>query len=322
MLQHWRTWLDQRIATWTRPRDPEPLPVSLSRRRVYILPTPFGYFLAALLLTMCISAINYNNNPALLLALVLGSASLASLILTHLQLLGLSVSAFSAEPVAAGTPLSLRMTLHASDGRRHHGLRLDHAGMASFDSLEEGSGTAEMTLLVPTQQRGWLFLERIGVSSIMPLGLARAQAWIWPEQPLLVYPFPETNGPPLPEGGCGSNRSQAHPLGEDLHQLRNYRSGDPLRTVAWKHSARRDTLLVREFERTQGIEVVLDWKMLSGLSYEQRISRLAHWVDLAERENRRYRLLLPGQPSIGPGQGADHRHLCLRALALLPHDAH
>jgi hypothetical protein len=42
-------------------------------------------------------------------------------------------------------------------------------------------------------------------------------------------------------------------------------------------------------------------------------------VDEAERDGRRYRLLLPTQPSLGPGQGPGHRHLCLRALALMPY---
>jgi uncharacterized protein (DUF58 family) len=63
---------------------------------------------------------------------------------------------------------------------------------------------------------------------------------------------------------------------------------------------------------------VLEWRSLSGLDYEARIRRLARWVDDAEREGRRYRLELPGQPSLGAASGAPHRHACLRALALLP----
>jgi uncharacterized protein (DUF58 family) len=76
--------------------------------------------------------------------------------------------------------------------------------------------------------------------------------------------------------------------------------------------------MVREYEQPLAVEVSLDWRRLAPLGVEQRISRLAHWVDLAEREGRRYRLDLPGQPVLGPGQGAAHRHLCLRALSLLP----
>src|SRR5690606_20624627 len=104
-------------------------------------------------------------------------------------------------------------------------------------------------------------------------------------------------------------------------QLRAYRAGDPPRTIAWKHSARRDTLVVREFERAEGRELVLDWRDLSALALEPRIARLAAWIDQAEREGRRYRLRLPAQDDIGPGQGPEHRHACLRALALLPDGA-
>ena len=76
--------------------------------------------------------------------------------------------------------------------------------------------------------------------------------------------------------------------------------------------------MVREYEQPVATVVDLDWAMLAPLAKEQRISRLAHWVDLAEREGRRYRLHLPGQPVLGPALGAAHRHSCLRALALVP----
>ena len=125
---------------------------------------------------------------------------------------------------------------------------------------------------------------------------------------------------PLPQQGSDPLHTRAHANGEELHQLRPYRAGDPPRSIAWKHSARRDTLLVREYEKPIGIEVVLDWRALAPLGQEARIARLARWVDSAEREGRRYTLLLPMHPPIGPGQGASHHHLCLRALALLPHD--
>src|SRR5690606_33079740 len=104
----------------------------------------------------------------------------------------------------------------------------------------------------------------------------------------------------------------------ELHHLRAYRPGDPQHTIAWKPSARRDLLLVREYEQPVGVDVTLDWRTLAPLTYEARIRRLAHWVDLAERQARRYRLRLPGHAPIGPALGPVHRHQCLRALALLP----
>ena len=87
-------------------------------------------------------------------------------------------------------------------------------------------------------------------------------------------------------------------------------------------SARRNQLLVRDYEQPLGRDVELDWEALPTLPHERRIQRLAHWVESAEREGLRYRLRLPGHPVLGPANGPAHRHLCLRALALLPHETH
>ncbi|WP_312252546.1 DUF58 domain-containing protein [Stenotrophomonas sp.] len=308
-----------RLQLLARPRTPEALPQRLDRRRIYVLPTRFGLFVATLLAAMLLGALNYNNNPALLLALLLAAAAVASAIAAHLQLSGVQVDAIAAEPVAAGQPLRLRIDLSVRDPRARHGLHLQLGDRQAWTDLP-AQGRGEVELDVPTQRRGWLDLPRVRLSSTQPLGLVRAWSWLWPEQPLLVYPHAEAQGPALPERGSDPLHTRAHASGEELHQLRPYRAGDPPRSIAWKHSARRDSLLVREYEKPVGIEVMLDWRALAPMAGEARIARLARWVDLAEREGRRYTLLLPGQPALGPGQGASHHHLCLRALALLPHD--
>ena len=64
-------------------------------------------------------------------------------------------------------------------------------------------------------------------------------------------------------------------------------------------------------------EISIDWQAAGGLAYEARICRLARWVVEAERSGSRYALVLPLQ-RIAAGRGPDHRHACLRALALLP----
>lgn len=312
----WHAW----ALGFTRPRRPEPLPAGFDRRRVYLLPTRFGLFYAVALAAMALGALNYNNNPALLLALVFVGAGIASLIATQMQLTGLAIVAIDAEPVAAGMALRLRLHARATDGRRRRGLRVNMETTPAHSALlnlEQGFGEAELGW--PTVQRGWLDLPRLRVSTTRPLGLARAWAYAWPQTPLLVYPMPEPHGPPLPTGSGDRAQSRLHPSGDDVHHLRGYRRGDSRRAIAWKPSARRDTLLVREYEQPLGAEVLLDWNALARLPYEARISRLARWVDEAERDGRRYRLALPGRPALGPAQGAAHRHACLSALALLPH---
>lgn len=303
---------------YTRPRQPEALPRRLDRRRIYVLPTRFGLFVAALLAAMLLGALNYNNNPAMLLALLLATVAIASTISAHLQLSDLQIDAVSAEPVHAGQPMRLRISLSRRDARARRGLEVAHAQAIAFGHLID-SEQIEVDLMLPTERRGWLDLERIRISTTQPLGLVRAWSWVWPDAPLLVYAAPATQAPPLPESGGDPLHTRVHANGDELHQLRPYRAGDPQRSIAWKHSARRDTLLVREYEQTVGVDVLLDWRQLSSLPVEARIARLARWVDVAERDGRRYTLQLPGQPVLGPGNGSAHHHLCQRALALMPH---
>ena len=81
------------MQSWMRPRQAEQLPVRLQRNRIYVLPTMTGLFFGLLLGTMGLGALNFNNNPALLLALLLAGAAQASLIAAHMQLSGVVVDA-------------------------------------------------------------------------------------------------------------------------------------------------------------------------------------------------------------------------------------
>ena len=307
------------LSRWTRLRATETLPIRIDRRREYVLPTRFGLFYLLLVSTMGVGALNYNNNPALLLCLLLAGAGLASLVAAHLQLSGLQADTLAAEPVPAGLPMPLRIAFSAADTRPRSGLHVETHGAEGVLSLDPfHRGIAE--LAIPTTQRGWMEPDRIEVSTVRPLGLARAWSILRPGDPWLVYPAPEPNGPPLPDMHHDGDQRRPHFAGDDLHLLRNYQPGDPLRSIAWKASARRDQLMARTWEQPHGDDVALDWFQLD-LPHEARIRRLAHWVDLADREGRHWRLKLPQQPPIGPASGAAHRHACLRALALMP-EAH
>jgi uncharacterized protein (DUF58 family) len=311
--------LRRRLQSWMRPRQAEHLPVRLQRNRIYILPTATGLFFGLLLGTMGLGALNFNNNPALLLALLLAGAAQASLIAAHMQLSGVVVDAVAADPVPAGEPLRLRIGLGALDQRMRRGMRIASGEAHAHVAFDHTGSTAELPLL--TERRGLMPVPRLALSTVQPLGLARAWAYVWPDQSVLVYPAPEAQAPPLPTPVGDAGRAQVTRAGDDVHHLRGYRAGDAPRTVAWKASARRDSLLVREYEQHRSDQLLLDWQLTAGLPYEQRIRRLARWVDDAEREGRRYALQVPGQPSIPIGLGAAHRHRCLRALALMPGEA-
>lgn len=299
-----------------RPRREEALPIRVDRRRVYVLPTGFGLFLGVMLLAMLVGGLNYNNNPALLLAFLLVAVAHNSLVRSHLLLSGMRLRALHAEPVHAGQPLRLRLAFEAQGRHERPGLELRLGGAHARFDLAPGE-RREVSLSCPTARRGWMRPGRIRMSTIRPLGLARAWCWLQPDVRLLVYPAPEADLVPLPDAGGEGAARRSRSSGEQPDHLRDYRPGDAMRQIAWKSSARNQRLLVREYEASAQRELELDWFSLTGLPYEARIRRLTRWVIEAEREGRRYRLTLPRQ-RIGPGRGPEHRHACLRALALMP----
>src|SRR6187455_3717508 len=87
-----------------RPKHPEPLPIHITRRRIYVLPTGFGLFVGLMLVTMLVGGLNYNNNPALLLVFLLAGVGNNSLVHAHLILSGISLRSLHADPVFAGEP--------------------------------------------------------------------------------------------------------------------------------------------------------------------------------------------------------------------------
>ena len=310
-------YAERRLPALTRLRKPESLPIHLDRRRIYVLPTGFGITFALLLFVMLLGALNYANNPALLLTCLFAAACGASLFAGFRAVNGLELARLAAAECHAGEPLALRLRFETSRARASLCLRRDTTETA-FSLAADGD--EEIVFAIPTTTRGWLRPGRLRLSTEYPLGLFRIWSWLNPEAAFLVYPAIETPAPPLPSGaGNKAERTRPGP-GDEATGLRDYRVSDPPRLVAWKASARHDTLLVRDAERRIEDALVLDDSAISGLDREARLRRLTAWVLAAEAAQREYTLHLSGQ-SIGPGLGGAHRHACLRALALAPPDA-
>jgi uncharacterized protein (DUF58 family) len=310
-------YAERRLPALTRLRKPEALPIRLDRRRIYVLPTGFGITFALLLFVMLLGALNYANNPALLLTCLLGAASGASLFAGFRVVNGLSLARLSASECHAGELLALRLRFETSRART--GLRLGRDSTETAFSLAAGD-SGEIVFAILATTRGWLRPGRLRLSTDYPLGLFRIWSWLNPDAAFLVYPAVETPAPPLPSG-AGNKAERTRPgSGDEASGLRDYRATDPPRLIAWKASARHDMLLVRDAERRVDDALVLDWFGIAGLGGEAKLRRLTAWVLAAESAQREYTLLLPDE-SIGPGLGGTHRHACLRALALAPPDA-
>jgi uncharacterized protein (DUF58 family) len=292
----------------------------LDRRRVYILPTRAGLLFGLALVTMLLTAMNYQLALGYALTFLLASVGLVAMVHTWRNLAGLVLRAGRAEPVHAGEIAELTLLLQDSRGPERFALELTVPGTAQPTRIDLVPGAEHLaTIALPTRRRGWQAVPRMRLSTTWPLGLWRAWAWWHPQARVLVLPRLETPAVPLPEsGGAGTERTGRGE--DDFAAIRPFRQGDSPRRLAWKAMARTggDALLVREFEGGSGGRVQLDWDTLPGsLDNEARLSRLARWVVDAESAGLTYALRVH-DASLPLDAGPAHRAACLEMLALAP----
>ncbi len=300
-----------------RLKGPEPEPVTLGPRRIYIVPTRYGAMFALLLVVMLFGAINYNNSMGYALTFLLASLAGVSMFHTQRNLLRLQVSGGRVEPVFA-TQTARFPVLLKTDGRRNRtAVGIAHENRPAGVADVPADATACVTVKAQTHWRGRQPLGRFKVFTEYPLGLFHAWAWVELPAECLVYPAPEEDAPALSSGTAGEGEAAAgnRPGTDDFAGLRTYRRGDSLRRVAWKRSTGSRDLLTKQFSDGTSRTVWLDWDALPNLLVEQRLSRLCRWALDCQEAGHRFGLRLPGTV-ISPANGAAHLQRCLEALAL------
>ena len=125
--------------------------------------------------------------------------------------------------------------------------------------------TAQLRLGLLCRQRGAFLLRGFRVETAFPLGLMVAQQVFSEEQPLLVYPrftplarLDAPLGRRYQPGGV----ALASNLGDSFEFIgnREYREGDPIRSIDWRATARLTRPVVREFREEYFLRtaVILD----------------------------------------------------------------
>jgi uncharacterized protein (DUF58 family) len=310
--------LQERFATWAlRTRPPEPTPIVLRQRRVYVLPTRAGLSFAAALLVMLLAAINYNLSLGHALVFLLAGLGVVAILHTFRNLVGLTVDLGRADPVFAGETAHFGLLLHAVGERRR--IRVIVPGCSHAETDVEAGGTVEARIGVPAERRGWLPLPRVTLETSYPLGLVRSWSYVAPGMRCLVYPRPAAGAPPLPASDGGSGGRMFDGRGnEDFAGLRSRQPADPPRHVAWKTAARLDgmPLLTKQFAGAAAETVWIDWDAAPpDADAETRLSILARWVIDASAAGLAWGLRLP-RVELPPASGDDHLRACLKALAL------
>lgn len=257
--------------------------------------------------------------------LVIALALLARLVAGRTRLVVRAERALDPTRLSVGSTATVRLTVRT-------GRRLLGGGLVLTDSLPDALGGSprfvsrpprwadpplELTYPITPTVRGVHLIGPFTVRVSDPLGLAEYERGLVGRETLTVLPrVTELSG--LPHGfgrgeGDSGSTGLRRGLGERDAMIRQYQPGDPLRTVHWRSTARRDELMVRVEERPWhgGVNVLLDRRAAAhrGLgehsSLEWAIELVASVCQHLLRNGRRVSLVAENGVALASGTDPD-----------------
>ncbi len=290
--------------------------VVLDKNRVYILPTRTGLVYMLLMLLLLIGSVNYGKSLGYMLTFLLAGLGNIIMFATWRNLAGLLLRAGGCQPVFVGDDALFAVELVNAGSLPRYSLAISREGR-EYEVVDlSADGLGLIHFRVDAKRRGLLRAGRFRLYTEFPAGLFVAWTWIELNMRCTVYPKPALRAAmPLSDSAEDGESELAGAGLEEYAGLRKYQTGDSLRRVSWKASARSDVMYTKEFSGGQPRLLWVDWQVQAGGGVEARLSRMARLVIDAEAGYSQYGLRLPGR-EIKPDRGSRHYHRCLKALAL------
>ena len=290
--------------------------VTLTRDRVYIVPTKVGLIFALLLLVLLIGSINYEKSLGFVLTFLLASLGNIFLLSTWRNLAGLELKSDSASAVFAGEPATFKVQLINEEPLTRHAITISHDGI-DYDTVDcKEHSRQNITFDVMSEKRGLLEAGRFRLYTEFPTGLFIVWTWVDLSMSCIVYPAPDSKAvlPEIDANESGDNENTGSGV-EHFSHLRKYQHGDKVNRISWKASAKNEEIFTKEFIGSMPQTDWIDWNNISASNTEHRLSIMASLIIHAEKNKQRYGVKLP-ETNIAPDHGSKHYHRCLTALAL------
>lgn len=296
-----------------------------------------GFFYIAIALAIGLAALNSQANLLFWTFGLMLAGIIVSGVVSGFMVLNLKIRRITPEHGAVDQPMTLHYEL-INDKRMLPCFslvleELDHndrlRGRPHAFCLHVGPGAIGRADAVAWPlKRGEVRFQRIRIGTSFPFGILRKCVIV--DQPSRTVVYPKIH--PLdrrlltrlhardPDGSRATHDTGG---GEEFFGLREYRDGDSLRFVHWRHSARIGQLVSREMTRLSPprVMVVLDVRNrpLDDDQAEQAISFAASLLNSAYRANDEVGLVVAGArcPSFRPQHSRWHQMRMLQALGEL-----
>lgn len=258
-------------------------------------------------------AVGYANNLIYIFLFVLISMALTGMIITNRNIDGVDIETIAPESFFAEEPASISVALKNRRATKLWEVEVyfhKSTERALKESLKESS-QEYADVPFSSKVRGEVSLPRLIVQSRFPMNLFYAWKVYRKTPKVLVYPS-RKGDPRFPINSSASEGMQNLGLFRDH---RYFQSSDPVRRIDWRASARRQDLLVKNFEEGEKPSLQFHWDHTAPLiNFEDRISQLSLWIDEAEKHGHEYSLEF-GTFKTALSKGSAQHKRCLEILA-------
>ena len=276
-----------------------------------------GLFFIGISIFLGVSAVNTSNNLLYLVVSFLLSFMLISGLLSLYNLNGLEIEIIPPKEVYAEKAESFRIIVKNKKRVPSFAIKVEQVqNKASFAFFTLVKKEQEESLTLKFPKRGFYDKITLKISSSFPVGLF--ERYFYEEIPLRLVVFPKpmvAQEKPTVEGIYkGELLNISKKLGYDqLQGVKEY-SGEPMKLIHWKLSAKVNKLLIKDFSAEESPPVILSLDNVEG-NLEERISKLTYLTLEFLRKGLPVGLRL-GDIHLEPFIGEEHKRKLLRELAL------
>ncbi|RJE77461.1 hypothetical protein BGP78_00195 [Pseudoalteromonas sp. MSK9-3] len=280
---------------------------------IYVLPSQSGLLFIGIMLLNFILGINYQNNLILAVSYIMGVLLVVSLLSGYINFNRLGLKLLSVNDNHEGVLTGARLELESTKER--YNIIIKHIDTGSEVTVSEVFKNTIAHVALP-YKRGVYTIGRFKIISHFPFGLVTVWSYLHSNKALHVYPLPKEEKTEIKhiftgaDGDTNVNDVQAI---DEFNELKPYQQGMSLNKVSWRHFAKNQQLLVKDYTSEQPVSVGFDFDLITG-NVEERLSKLCFLVVEASNNQQPFALKLPNA-TVPIGTGQSHRVKCLEILS-------
>lgn len=317
-----KLWSQASIDKWLDKRIPSSHAYQMDVNNTFILPTRFGWAIVGLMSCLFILGTNYQNNVILMFCYFVFALLLLALFHSYVSFVQFHIAFRPIRNSFTNQHVQLQLDLsHKANRTALHSLSniaIFSKRYPVYEYLEDGVNT----IAIHQFPRGLHQLPRVSIESVFPFGLFRCWSHLSVPSQFLVFPAPIACSLKLRQQNSLGNtgkKSGVTVTTEDLQGIRDYRNSDPIHHVSWKHFAKGQGLLSKDFSERSAISGWLHFSDYFTGNVEHALSEVTFQVLELSNQEANFGFSI-GKQQIMSNTGTQHKRQCLEALALYRHN--